>query len=137
MILDGADFSTFSGPLRGAGQFAPFGSMDPSYRPIRGRQVVAEMVVRKLTSPPGSFDDEEWGFDLRDLIGANLTQGEIASLQARVRSELLAEEYIDDASVAITLSEGALVVGVEVSPSDQPSFAFSFALSRDKIALLV
>lgn len=133
MAYPGQDFSTFSlEPVVGA-----IGTMDVDYKPISGDRVCIEILVRKLTAPSGSYDDLTWGLDLRDYLGANVTPQDLSELQSRCRSEIMREEFVDDATVTLYLSDTQLVCDISVSLSDAPTYDFAFALSEAGIKLLI
>lgn len=138
MIFNGFDYSTYSSQTAGASGLIAQGSMDTSFTPIFGARVCIETLVRKLTSPPGSFDDLSWGMDLRQYLGASLLPQEIEAVQNSIREQCLAEEYVDDASAQVYVTApGEMVVRVSVVLSDEKSYQFAFALGPAGIALIV
>ena len=129
MINPGLDFSTY--PTVDSQGF-PVGDMDLSWQPISGTQVIAERVLRRLTCPPGSFDDTTWGIDLRTVLNASLTSSDLLSLQGAIETELGREESLSqDGNQAICLlsSDNKLIVSLQLTTANEESFAFSFQLS--------
>lgn len=79
-------------------------------RLARGRAVVAQAMIRRLTTPRGTLaivgGDEEavYGFDLSEYIGAVGTSTALQALPAIVRGELLKDDRVIDVDVTVTLS---------------------------------
>lgn len=134
-VYPGADFSTFLSDATGNITRA---SMDLSFATITGPRVCQETILRKLTCPPGSMDDPTWGIDLRTYLNASVRSDELAALQARVRTEILREEYVDEAEVTILLSaDGSLIVDIALTLADEETYEFAFALSATGIQVIL
>jgi hypothetical protein len=130
VVYDGQDFSTFTIDADGN----VIGDMDLSWQPIVGTQVVAERVLRRLTCPPGSFDDQTYGIDLRGYLNASLTSADLSNLQAKIRAELLKEEALDDVgATCILTSDNQLYVELRLTLADEESYNFAFVLSSTGI----
>ncbi|TXH56862.1 MAG: hypothetical protein E6Q97_05560, partial [Desulfurellales bacterium] len=73
---DNVDYTTFppslSLNLEGRIYVGGTADLDISFTPISGPRAVAEHVARRLISPPGSYDDPDWGFDINSWLNANL-----------------------------------------------------------------
>lgn len=139
---DGVDFSTFAAvdvrnPLTSNGQVFYGGSadLDASWTPITGVRAVLEHIARRLITPPGMYDDPEYGFDLNSWLNASLLPQELDSLEAAARNEALACEGVDDCVVAATLDRsGALTLNLTVTLTDQvEGYQMVFVLSADTI----
>ena len=136
---DGVDFSTFATyqPLAVGNATLLGGSadLDASWTPITGVRAVLEHVARRLITPPGMYDDPEYGFDLNSWLNASLLPQELDSLEAAVRNEALACEGVDDCVVAATLDpRGALTLNLTVTLTDQvEGYQMVFVLSADTI----
>lgn len=127
MINPGLDFSTY--PTVDAQGF-PVGDMDLSWQPISGTQVIAERVLRRLTCPPGSFDDATWGIDLRTVLNGSLTSSDLLSLQGAIETEIGREESISAVQATCLLSsDNKLIVSLQLTVADEETFEFSFQLS--------
>jgi len=133
VTYDGQDFSTFAS-ISGV---VSTPSMDLSFTPIGGVQAAKETILRKLRSPPGSFDDEAWGVDLRTYQNAALGANDLSAIQSLVASAVEAEEYVDSASVEVYLVDGQLLVDCAVTLADDTSFTMAFALTTDGIEAIV
>ena len=136
---DGVDFSTFAAyqPLAIGNATLLGGSadLDASWTPITGVRAVLEHIARRLITPPGMYDDPEYGFDLNSWLNASLLPQELDSLEAAARNEALACEGVDDCVVAATLDRsGALTLNLTVTLTDQvEGYQMVFVLSADTI----
>jgi hypothetical protein len=108
--------------------------LDISFTPISGPRAVAEHVARRLISPPGSYDDPDWGFDINSWLNANLLPQDLDAFEAAVRNEVLAVEGVDGAEITTTLDDIAgLVCVVEMTLSDGDEYELVFVLGADTI----
>jgi hypothetical protein len=111
--------------------------MDPSWRPIGGPRAVLEHVARRITSPPGSYDDPDWGFDVTTFLNAALLTEQFNALQAAVRNEAVQVEGVDDCAVSTSLSGGGLQVALAVTLENRAgTFDLVFVLSAATIPLI-
>ena len=136
---DDVDFSTFATyqPLSVGGRtlFGGAADLDASWTPITGVRAVLEHIARRLITPPGMYDDPEYGFDLNSWLNASLLPQELDSLEAAVRNEALACEGVDDCVVEATLDpRGALTLNLTVTLTDQvEGYNMVFVLSAETI----
>ena len=135
---DNVDYTTFppSLSLNLEGRVYAGGAvdLDISFTPISGPRAVAEHVARRLISPPGSYDDPDWGFDINSWLNANLLPQDLDAFEAAVRNEVLAVEGVDSAEITTTLDDVAgLVCVVEMTLSDGDEYELVFVLSADTI----
>jgi hypothetical protein len=108
--------------------------LDISFTPISGPRAVAEHVARRLISPPGSYDDPDWGFDINSWLNANLLPQDLDAFEAAVRNEVLAVEGVDGAEITTTLDDIAgLVCVVEMTLSNEDEYELVFVLGADTI----
>jgi hypothetical protein len=126
----GTDFSTF----RAADGTA---DLDPNWTPISGPRVVLEHIARRLMTPPGVMQDEDYGFDLRSFYSANLSQTDIRRIQNGVRGEALKVEGVDDVSVTVLqMSDGSVEINLAVTLADEETYPMVFVLNADSVKLL-
>lgn len=115
--------------------------LDASWTPISGPRAVLEHVARRLISPPGSYDDPTYGFDINTWLNASLLSQELSAFQAAVRYAIIGGnspvEGVENLTVQATLDavEG-LVVGVTVVLADQDNYTLVFVLSSGTIPLV-
>jgi hypothetical protein len=108
--------------------------LDISFTTISGPRAVAEHVARRLISPPGSYDDPDWGFDINSWLNANLLPQDLDAFEAAVRNEVLDVEGVDDAEITTTLDATAgLVCVIELSLTEADTFEMVFVLGADTI----
>jgi len=135
---DNVDYTTFppslSLNLEGRTYVGGAADLDISFTPISGPRAVAEHVARRLISPPGSYDDPDWGFDINSWLNANLLPQDLDAFEAAVRNEVLDVEGVDDAEITTTLdSVAGLVCVVEMTLSNEDEYELVFVLGADTI----
>ncbi len=135
---DNVDYTTFppslSLNLEGRTYVGGAADLDISFTPISGPRAVAEHVARRLISPPGSYDDPDWGFDINSWLNANLLPQDLDAFEAAVRNEVLDVEGVDDAEITTTLDDVAgLVCVVEMTLSNEDEYELVFVLGADTI----
>ena len=135
---DNVDYTTFppslSLNLEGRVYAGGAADLDISFTPISGPRAVAEHVARRLISPPGSYDDPDWGFDINSWLNANLLPQDLDAFEAEVRNEVLAVEGVDSAEITTTLDDVAgLVCVVEMTLSNEDEYELVFVLGADTI----
>lgn len=135
---DNVDYTTFppslSLNLEGRTYVGGAADLDISFTPISGPRAVAEHVARRLISPPGSYDDPDWGFDINSWLNANLLPQDLDAFEAAVRNEVLDVEGVDDAVITTTLdSVAGLVCVVEMTLSNEDEYELVFVLGADTI----
>lgn len=132
------DFTTFppssSINLNGSVYVGGAADLDPSFTYISGTRAVLEHCARRLISPPGSYDDPDWGFDVNSWLNATLLPRDTDSLAAAVRNEVVDVEGAADADVNVSVdSTLGLVIEVDVQMSDADTYPFVFVLGPDTI----
>lgn len=135
---DNVDYTTFppslSLNLEGRIYAGGAADLDISFTTISGPRAVAEHVARRLISPPGSYDDPDWGFDVNSWLNANLLPQDLDAFEAAVRNEVLDVEGVDDAEITTTLDATVgLVCVIELSLTEADSFELVFVLGADTI----
>lgn len=135
---DNVDYTTFppslSLNLEGRIYAGGAADLDISFTTISGPRAVAEHVARRLISPPGSYDDPDWGFDINSWLNANLLPQDLDAFEAAVRNEVLDVEGVDDAEITTTLDATAgLVCVIELSLTEADSFEMVFVLGADTV----
>lgn len=104
--------------------------LDPALSIVTGRRALAEAIMRRLTSRKGSLpDDEDYGYDLRLLIGSAVTREQV---EQGVRSQVFAEERVEDAEVTVTFIGETIQVDLRITDGDGP---FSLVLGVDALSV--
>lgn len=128
MEFPGQDYTTF-------GRADGLPDMDISWLPISGPRVLLEAVARRLITAPGMMDDPTYGIDLRTYLNATLLQSDVGVLQAAIRAEALKVDGVEDAQVSVTIGDaGGFVAEISITPADDDSYDFAFALSAEGVA---
>lgn len=135
---DNVDYTTFpprlSLNLDGRIYVGGVADLDRSFTPIAGPRAVAEHVARRLISPPGSYDDPDWGFDMNSWMNANLLPDDLDAFEAAVRNETLKVEGVEDAVITVDRGpEGGITCTIELSLTDATDYEMVFVLGADTI----
>lgn len=131
---DNADFSTFAG-RDSAGLYQS--DLDPNWIPVTGPRAVLEHVARRIMTPTGSMQDEEYGFDLRRFYNASLSRLDLLKMRAAIEGEASKVEGVD--SVAVTADQdasGTVRIEISVALADDETYPMVFALSVTGLSLI-
>ena len=75
-----------------------------------GNQCVAEAIVRRWSTSQGQLlDDPNYGYNVSDLIGADLGQNDLAYAQQQMSAEAQKDERVLGCSVTLTLTVAGLL----------------------------
>jgi phage baseplate assembly protein W len=108
-----------------------FPDLDVTGRAVTGNRVVMIMALRRLTTPYGSLAyDRDFGLDLREYLNDDLSDADLASLQAQVANEITKDERVERCSVVITLDDNVMRVRISIAAADGNAFAFTLAISE-------
>lgn len=109
----------------------------PSYM-ATGNQVVAEAVLRRWTTSRGQLiDDPNYGFNVMDLVNADLGKKDIAYAQQQLSQEAQKDERVRSAVVTVTLSAaGLLNIAATVTTAAGP-FQLVVAVTEVSVTLLL
>lgn len=104
-----------------------------------GLHMLTQALCRRLITPRGTLiDDPNYGFDVRQFLGADLGPADIARIQAGIDAELLKDERILSSQSSVTLAAvaGVLTIGTTITPSAGPTFQLVLAVSSVTTTLL-
>ncbi len=109
----------------------------PSYM-ATGNQVVAEAVLRRWTTGRGELiDDPNYGFNVMDLVSADLSPKDIAYAQQQLAAEAQKDERVRSASVVLTPhADGTLDLTASIVTAAGP-FRLVVAVSATSVTLLL
>jgi hypothetical protein len=128
------DFSTFAG-RDSAGFYQA--DLDPNFTPISGNRAILEHVARRIMTPLGSMQDDEYGFDLRSYYNANLSRLDLMRLKSAIETEAGKVEGVENADVsAVQDSAGVVQIEISVTLADEETYPLVFSLSSEGIKLL-
>lgn len=87
-------------------------------RMVRGRELVAQAVYRRLTTPRGSLtwgpEHLAYGLDLKDMVGKVGVDAAARALPAQIRNELVKDDRISDVRVTIRAVGSGVERGLEI-----------------------
>jgi hypothetical protein len=95
-----------------ASDFAGVLDVDWALSTVDGFLALAQQILRRLTTPLGGLeDDPTYGFDIRELVGATLTQ---PIIEARVQEQVSAEEEVQRSAVRVTQTPDSIFIEIRV-----------------------
>lgn len=109
---------------------------------VSGAKLVAESILRFLSTPTGSLlDDPFWGDSLADLLGADFSQADADALPGRLEAGISKDDRIDDVTVTTVLSNVGpavkrLKIAIAVTLSNGTSFSMVVAYQDLTVTLL-
>jgi hypothetical protein len=115
-------------------------------RLVRGPELVAQAIYRRLTTPRGTLRDGEegtvYGLDIQDFIGQVGTANAVAAIPALIRAEVLKDDRVTNATVtAATTTDRAGLVSVVIQISAElvnegDRFELTLGVSSVSVAVL-
>jgi phage baseplate assembly protein W len=97
--------------------------LDPTFAVRTDRSVLVEALARRLQTPRGTlFYDEEYGYDVRELLNAALDEDAALRAQADIAAECEKDERVLSATPAFTFGPktGDLLVSVSAVDAEGP-----------------
>lgn len=90
--------------------------LDPALTLVSDQKVlVGQRIARRLGTPRGSLIyDEDYGFDIRGRVNADMTNAEVQGLAANIQAECLKEEGVLSAKVSVRYSASTQILNVKV-----------------------
>jgi hypothetical protein len=128
---------------------APFGyggdisceaDVDPRWREVADDALVlAQHCARRLDTPSGLPDDDNWGLSLSDYCNRPTTRRELDALEGSIVAELVDDDRIDEARAAVEASAdcATLTVSLRIVPVDPLVGDFSLTLSVSDAGVLL
>lgn len=100
---------------------------------VSGRTCLAQAIARRLTTPRGGLiDDPGYGYDLRDLLNADVGPRELAAAASAAENECLKDERVLSATVSIVYAQQTVDVALE--DADGP---FKLVLAVDTVTVAI
>jgi hypothetical protein len=110
--------------------------IDPTGATVSGPLIVAQACYRRLTTRRlGLVGDPNYGYDVEDIINADVTQADLARHQAAIEAECLKDERVQGAPTTCVMTAGVLTIGIALDLGDGP-FALVLAVSQVGVSLL-
>jgi hypothetical protein len=120
--------------------------LTPSMDEVSGDRLLADAIVRRLTTRRGSLPDARapflrnltYGLDVTSYLNRGVTSQEIRALATKVRSEVTKDDRIATVSVTVTPSPNGdrLDIDLRVTPRDARD-AFRLVLAVTSAGVLV
>lgn len=100
------------------------------------REGVAESVARRFQGPV--FYDDDYGFDLRRLIGRAGTPESDGDTEARIEEEAMKDERVRDCDATLTRFDNSerLEVHIEIRPYDDGPFDLTLEVTALEVKVL-
>lgn len=76
--------------------------------------VVAQYCVRRLDTPEGLPDDDDWGISLADYLNRPTERSELDSLEGQIVAELVDDDRVDEVTAKVTASSDTKTLTVEL-----------------------
>jgi hypothetical protein len=108
-----------------------------------GARLVAESAYRRLITPRGMLrggeDEQNFGFDISQLIGTSKAKNDAATVLGRIRAELLKDERIGTVEVSLVESkngpETTYAITIAAKTTEGP-FTLAIGVSDLSVELL-
>lgn len=112
--------------------------LSPTMAEASGLHMLAQALVRRLITPRGTLiDDANYGYDIRDFLGDDLSPADVGRIGSGVDQELIKDERVLSSQTTVTpLSTYVLTISTVVTPSQGPSFQLVAAVSAVTVTLL-
>lgn len=101
--------------------------------------VLAQHCVRRLDTPSGLPDDDDWGLSLQDYLNRPTTREELYALEGEIVAEIVDDDRIDEVQAAVEASTDCttLTVSLRIVPTDPLVNDFSLTLSVSDAGVLI
>lgn len=109
----------------------------PDFREVTGRRRLAEAVARRYMTDRGTLvGDPNYGYNLTNLVNADLSPADLVAHQSGAQAEALKEEQVRAAVVVLSLAaDGLLTVACTLTDADGP-FTLTLAISAVSVQIL-
>ena len=112
--------------------------LQPSMVETSGLHMLAQALVRRLITQRGTLiDDQNYGFDVRQFLGADLSPADVAKIGSQCDTEMVKDERVYQSQTTVTMmAGGTLNISVIITPSIGPTFQLTALVSQITVALL-
>lgn len=96
--------------------------LDPMLRLQGGPRVLAEAIVRRLSTPRGGlWYAPDYGFDVRELLGEGFTPAALFRAQSSIEAEVEKDARVQSARVTLTTpAPDKLRISIRIVAADAP-----------------
>lgn len=103
-----------------------------------GNQCVAEAIVRRWSTSQGQLqDDPNYGYNVSDLIGADLSQNDLAYAQQQMAAEAQKDERVLSCAVTLQLTVAGLLTIIALVTTAAGPFQLVVSVSAVTTSLLL
>ncbi len=101
--------------------------------------VLAQHCVRRLDTPGGLPDEDEWGISISEYCNRPTTRQELYALEGEIVAELVDDDRIDEVYCTVEPSSdySTLTVTLRIVPVDSAEQDFSLTLSVSDVGVLI
>jgi len=101
--------------------------------------VLAQHCVRRLDTPNGLPDDDDWGICLSEYCNRPTERKELDELEGKIVAELVDDDRIDEVRASVTASTDTTTLTVElrIVPLDPLANDFSLTLTVSDVGILI
>lgn len=101
--------------------------------------VLAQHCVRRLDTPNGLPDDDNWGISITDYLNRPTTTRELSELEGAISSELRQDDRIDNISVSVEFSAdySEITINLGITPLDALVNEFVLILSVTDTGIII
>lgn len=104
---------------------------------VSGTKLLGQAVFRRLITPRGSaFDCPDDGLDIQEFLSLPMTQAQLAAVPGVIRQEILKDERITGAEIALTKLADGFDLKIRCTPSEGPDFELTLGVSAAAVKLL-
>ena len=101
----------------------------PSLQLINTEIIVLQALVRRLTTTRGRlFYDQEYGFNINDILKAPLQS--TSFYKSEIKNEVLKDERVSSADVSLSLVDEVLTINIKVLLEDGEEFLLIFSINN-------
>jgi hypothetical protein len=113
--------------------------LDLGMSEVTGRTLLAQSLVRRQTTPPGSvIDSPNDCLDVRGWVSAGATQQQLNALAGNLKSELLKDERVTAVTVTVSFNQATMTLTIdEQVTSSYGPFTLTLAVSQVTLSLLI
>ncbi len=101
--------------------------------------VLAQHCARRLDTPNGLPDDDDWGISITDYLNLPTTTRELSELEGSISSELRNDDRVADIKTSVQFSADykEITINLGITPLDSLVNEFSLILSVTDVGIII
>lgn len=104
--------------------------LDASMTEVGGNLILAQSCARRLITPRGTLvDDANYGYDIAQFLGADLSPADVGKIGSNVTAELLKDDRVQSVGVTSVLSTAGILTLTAIIDGGAGPFAFVLSVS--------